>query len=46
MPAKPVRTVIITHSHFDHAGGNTYRNEAGEVLLYDRQGRLRDRVQP
>ena len=24
--------VINTHLHFDHAGGNTYRNDAGEVL--------------
>jgi glyoxylase-like metal-dependent hydrolase (beta-lactamase superfamily II) len=26
-----VAIVINTHLHFDHAGGNTYRNEAGEV---------------
>lgn len=24
--------VINTHLHFDHAGGNTYRNEGGEVV--------------
>lgn len=27
-----VRLVINTHLHFDHAGGNTWRNEAGEVV--------------
>lgn len=27
-----VTLVINTHLHFDHAGGNTWRNEAGEVL--------------
>jgi glyoxylase-like metal-dependent hydrolase (beta-lactamase superfamily II) len=27
-----VSLVINTHLHFDHAGGNTWRNEAGEVL--------------
>ena len=27
-----VRTVINTHLHFDHGGGNTWRNEGGEVL--------------
>lgn len=27
-----ITLVINTHLHFDHAGGNTYRNEAGEVL--------------
>jgi glyoxylase-like metal-dependent hydrolase (beta-lactamase superfamily II) len=26
-----VRLVINTHLHFDHAGGNTWRNPAGEV---------------
>jgi glyoxylase-like metal-dependent hydrolase (beta-lactamase superfamily II) len=26
-----VRLVINTHLHFDHAGGNTYRDEGGEV---------------
>ena len=26
-----VSLVINTHLHFDHAGGNTWRNEAGEV---------------
>lgn len=26
-----VRLVVNTHLHFDHAGGNTYVNEAGEV---------------
>jgi glyoxylase-like metal-dependent hydrolase (beta-lactamase superfamily II) len=26
-----VRWVIDTHLHFDHCGGNTYRNEGGEV---------------
>jgi glyoxylase-like metal-dependent hydrolase (beta-lactamase superfamily II) len=28
-----VRWVIDTHLHFDHAGGNTYRDEAGQVRL-------------
>ena len=27
-----VSLVINTHLHFDHAGGNTWRNEAGEIL--------------
>ena len=27
-----VSLVINTHLHFDHAGGNTWRNDAGEVL--------------
>src|SRR5438445_5657466 len=27
-----VRAVIHTHLHFDHAGGNTYRDGAGAVL--------------
>jgi glyoxylase-like metal-dependent hydrolase (beta-lactamase superfamily II) len=27
-----IRLVINTHLHFDHAGGNTWRNEGGEVL--------------
>jgi glyoxylase-like metal-dependent hydrolase (beta-lactamase superfamily II) len=27
-----VRVVISTHLHFDHAGGNTWRNEGGEIL--------------
>ena len=27
-----IRVVINTHLHFDHGGGNTWRNEAGEVL--------------
>ena len=29
---KDVRIVINTHLHFDHGGGNTWRNEGGEVL--------------
>jgi glyoxylase-like metal-dependent hydrolase (beta-lactamase superfamily II) len=28
-----VRCVINTHLHFDHAGGNTLRNERGEIVL-------------
>jgi glyoxylase-like metal-dependent hydrolase (beta-lactamase superfamily II) len=28
-----VRLVINTHLHFDHAGGNTYVNDGGEVRL-------------
>jgi glyoxylase-like metal-dependent hydrolase (beta-lactamase superfamily II) len=28
-----VRRVINTHLHFDHAGGNTYRDEAGKLAL-------------
>lgn len=28
-----ITTVIDTHLHFDHAGGNTYRDEDGEVRL-------------
>jgi glyoxylase-like metal-dependent hydrolase (beta-lactamase superfamily II) len=28
-----VGVVINTHLHFDHAGGNTYRDEAGELHL-------------
>src|SRR5215212_8851731 len=27
-----VRLVINSHLHFDHGGGNTWRNEGGEVL--------------
>jgi glyoxylase-like metal-dependent hydrolase (beta-lactamase superfamily II) len=27
-----VSIVINTHLHFDHAGGNTYRDEAGEIM--------------
>lgn len=27
-----IAVVINTHLHFDHGGGNTYRNEGGEVL--------------
>jgi glyoxylase-like metal-dependent hydrolase (beta-lactamase superfamily II) len=27
-----VDIVVVTHLHFDHAGGNTKRNEAGEVV--------------
>lgn len=27
-----IRLVVNTHLHFDHAGGNTWRNEGGEVL--------------
>jgi glyoxylase-like metal-dependent hydrolase (beta-lactamase superfamily II) len=27
-----IHLVINTHLHFDHAGGNTWRNEGGEVL--------------
>jgi glyoxylase-like metal-dependent hydrolase (beta-lactamase superfamily II) len=30
--AADVTLVINTHWHFDHAGGNTYRNEGGEIL--------------
>ncbi|HEY0969898.1 MAG TPA: MBL fold metallo-hydrolase [Gemmatimonadales bacterium] len=28
-----VTLVVNTHLHFDHAGGNTYRDESGEVRL-------------
>ncbi|HET7275278.1 MAG TPA: MBL fold metallo-hydrolase [Longimicrobiaceae bacterium] len=28
-----ITTVVNTHLHFDHAGGNTYRDEGGEVQL-------------
>ncbi|HEX8210262.1 MAG TPA: MBL fold metallo-hydrolase [Longimicrobium sp.] len=31
--AEDVGIVINTHLHFDHAGGNTYRDESGEVRL-------------
>ncbi len=31
--AEDVGIVINTHLHFDHAGGNTYRDEGGEVRL-------------
>ena len=31
--ADDVAFVINTHLHFDHAGGNTYRNEKGELAL-------------
>ncbi|HEX8671963.1 MAG TPA: MBL fold metallo-hydrolase [Longimicrobium sp.] len=31
--AEDVGIVVNTHLHFDHAGGNTYRDEAGEVRL-------------
>jgi glyoxylase-like metal-dependent hydrolase (beta-lactamase superfamily II) len=27
-----IRLVIDSHLHFDHGGGNTYRNEGGEIL--------------
>lgn len=30
--AEDVDFVINTHLHFDHCGGNTYRNERGEVV--------------
>lgn len=30
--AADVTLVINTHLHFDHAGGNTYRNDGGEIL--------------
>jgi len=29
---KDVNFVINTHLHFDHCGGNTYKNEKGEIL--------------
>ncbi|GJG88498.1 MBL fold metallo-hydrolase [Gemmatimonadetes bacterium T265] len=28
-----VRVLVNTHLHFDHAGGNTYRDEGGQVRL-------------
>jgi glyoxylase-like metal-dependent hydrolase (beta-lactamase superfamily II) len=31
--AEDVGIVVNTHLHFDHAGGNTYRDEGGEVRL-------------
>ena len=31
--AEDVGIVVNTHLHFDHAGGNTYRDEAGEARL-------------
>jgi glyoxylase-like metal-dependent hydrolase (beta-lactamase superfamily II) len=31
--AEDVAIVIDTHLHFDHAGGNTYRDESGRVRL-------------
>ena len=31
--AEDVGVVVNTHLHFDHAGGNTYRDEGGEVRL-------------
>jgi glyoxylase-like metal-dependent hydrolase (beta-lactamase superfamily II) len=33
MTPDDVGIVINTHLHFDHAGGNTYRNEAGEIAV-------------
>jgi len=30
--AKDINFVINTHLHFDHCGGNTYKNEAGEIV--------------
>lgn len=30
--AEDVNFVINTHLHFDHCGGNTYRNEKGEIV--------------
>jgi glyoxylase-like metal-dependent hydrolase (beta-lactamase superfamily II) len=33
MTPDDVAIVINTHLHFDHAGGNTYRNEAGEIAV-------------
>lgn len=30
--AEDINFVINTHLHFDHCGGNTYRNEKGEVV--------------
>ncbi len=31
--AEEVTVVVNTHLHFDHAGGNTYRDEQGQVRL-------------
>jgi glyoxylase-like metal-dependent hydrolase (beta-lactamase superfamily II) len=33
MTPDDVSIVINTHLHFDHAGGNTYRNESGEIAV-------------
>ncbi len=33
MKPDDVTVVINTHLHFDHAGGNTYRDEAGDIQL-------------
>jgi len=30
--AEDMNFVINTHLHFDHCGGNTYKNEAGEIV--------------
>jgi glyoxylase-like metal-dependent hydrolase (beta-lactamase superfamily II) len=32
-PADEVTTVVNTHLHFDHAGGNTFRDAGGEIRL-------------
>jgi len=37
--AEDVRWVINTHLHFDHAGGNTYRDAAGTVAVSFPQAR-------
>ncbi len=33
VPPEAIDVVLISHLHFDHAGGATTRNEAGEIVL-------------
>ena len=37
VPSKPVRTVVVTHAHFDHAGGLRAAAAAGAEILAHRE---------